>query len=161
MLRRNNRICRKGFVCKADFLPLTSPVTRPKRCKTVTSPDPRDKLCLICNHIKYQGDTRRFLIESSEVADRVLKAANFSKDEIHIRIIFLKETGDIWAKDIMYHNNCMTSISASFNVTSKNCYLTIWKILKKVTILRKLLTMWLVVWTLIWMVTHFRMSEIS
>ena len=27
------------------------------RSKTITSPDPRDKPCVICNHVKCQGDT--------------------------------------------------------------------------------------------------------
>ena len=63
-----------------DLSPLTSPLTRPKRSKTIASPDPRDKPCVICNHVKCQGDTRRFQIESSEVADWLLKAANFNKD---------------------------------------------------------------------------------
>ena len=84
---------------------MTSLVTRPKRSKT--SPDPRDKPCVICNRVKCQGDTKRFQIQSSEVADRLRKAANFNKDEIHIRLIFLKGTGDVWAQDVIYHNKCM------------------------------------------------------
>ena len=44
----------------------------------------------------------------------MLKAANFNKDEIHIRLIFLKETGDVWAKDIMYRNNCMDKYISKF-----------------------------------------------
>ena len=103
-----------------DLSPLMSQVTRPKRFKTITSPDPRDKLCVICNHVKCQGDTKRFWIESSEEAESLLKAANFNKDEIHIRLIFLKETGDIWTKNII-PITVSTSISASFSVTPKNC----------------------------------------
>ena len=34
---------------------------------------------------------KRFRIESSEVADRLLKAANFNKETI----LFMKETGDV------------------------------------------------------------------
>ena len=45
---------------------------------------------------------------------RFLKAANFSKNKIHIRLIFLKETGDVWTKDIMYHNNCMNKYISKF-----------------------------------------------
>ena len=102
-----------------DLSPLTSPVTRPKRFKTITSPDPRDKPCVFCNHVKCQGDTKRFWIESSEVAESSLKAVNFYKEEIHIRLIFLKETGDIWTKNIPI--TVSASISASFSVTPKNC----------------------------------------
>ena len=93
---------------------MTSPVAQLKRSKTITSPDPRDKPCVICNYVKCQGDTKRFRIESSEVADRSLKAANFNKNEIHIWLIFLKETGDVWAKDIMYRNNCMNKYISKF-----------------------------------------------
>ena len=53
-------------------------------------------------------------IDSLEVADRFLKAANFNKNKIHIRLIFLKETGDVWPKDIMYHNNCMNKYISKF-----------------------------------------------
>ena len=38
---------------------------------------------------------------------RLRKAANFNNDEIHIRPTFLQETDDVWAKDVMYHNNCV------------------------------------------------------
>ena len=69
---------------ESDLSQLTSPVAQLKRSKTITSPDPRDKPCVICNYVKCQGDTKRFRIESSEVADRSLKAANFNKNEIHI-----------------------------------------------------------------------------
>ena len=120
---------------------MTSPVTRPKRSETITSPDPRDKLYVICNHVKYQGDTKRFLIESSEVADRLLKAVNFSKDEIHIRIIFLKETDDVWAKDIMYHNSCMNKYISKFQRDVEKLLADNFENPEKVTILRKLLTM--------------------
>ena len=81
----------------------------------------------------------RFRIESSEVADRLLKVANFNKDEIHIRLIFLKETGDVWAKEIMYHKNCMSKYISKFQRNIEKLLAD--DILKKMTILRKLLTM--------------------
>ena len=56
---------------------------------------------------KEKYNMERFRFESSEVAERLLKAENFNKDEIHIRLIFPKKTGNLWEKDIMYHNNCM------------------------------------------------------
>ena len=68
-----------------------SPVTRPKRSKTITSPDPRDKPRVIFNHVIGQVGTKRFWIEPSEVADRLLKAANLNKDEIYIRYMFLRD----------------------------------------------------------------------
>ena len=97
-----------------DLPPLMSLITRPKRSKTITSPDPTEKPCVICNHVKCQGDTKSFRIESSEVAGRLLKVANFNKDEIHIRLIFLKETGNVWAKDIICHNSCMNKYISKF-----------------------------------------------
>ena len=90
-----------------DLSSLISPVTRPMRSKAITSPDPRYKACVISNHVKCQRDTKRFKIESSEVAGRLWKAANFNNNKIHIRPTFLEQTGDLWAKDFMYHNNCM------------------------------------------------------
>ena len=113
-----------------DLSPLMSPVTWPKRFKTITSPDPRDKPCVICNHVKCQGDTKRFRIKSSEVADRLLKAANFNNDKIHIRLIFLKETCKTHGQNTLCIKiTAWTSISASFSVTLTNCQLTILKIL--------------------------------
>ena len=98
-----------------DLSPLTPPITRPKKSKTTTFPDPRDKPCVIYNHVKCQGNAKRFRIESSEVVvERLLKAANFNEDEIHIILIFLKETGDVWAKDIMYHNNYKNKYISKF-----------------------------------------------
>ena len=69
----------------------------------------------------------------------LLKAANFNKDEIHIRLIFLKETGDVWAKEIMYHKNCMSKYISKFQRNIEKLLAD--DILKKMTILRKLLTM--------------------
>ena len=36
------------------------------------------------------------------------------KDKIYIRLIYLEETGDIWAKDVMHHNNCMNKYISKF-----------------------------------------------
>ena len=85
-----------------DLSSMTLLLTRPKKSKTITSPDFRDKPCIICGHV------------TSEVADRLLKVANFNKDKIHVRLIFLKETGDVWAKDITYHNSCMNKYIGTF-----------------------------------------------
>ena len=63
----------------SDNSPLTP---RTKRCKPVISLEPKDKPCVICNHVKCQGDSKRFRIETVDVADHLLKAANFNKDEV-------------------------------------------------------------------------------
>ena len=94
------------------------------------------------------------------VADRLSKAENFNKDEITIRLIFLKEIGDVWAKDIMYHNNCMNKYISKFQRYVKKLLAADFENSKKMYILKTLLTMWLVVWTFVPMVTHFRMFDI-
>ena len=53
-----------------DLSPLTSPLTRPKRSKTIASPDPRDKPCVICNHVKCQGK-----MPYEKISDRVLRGS--------------------------------------------------------------------------------------
>ena len=85
----------KRMTEEPDLSSLTLLLTRPKKSKTITSADFRDKPCIICGHIKCQGDRKRFWIEPLEVAGRLLKVANFNKDKILIRLIFLKETGDV------------------------------------------------------------------
>ena len=52
-----------------NLSPLTSPVTQPKRSKTITSPDPRGKPCVIRNDVKCQAHTKTFQIKSSVVAE--------------------------------------------------------------------------------------------
>ena len=94
------------------------------------------------------------------VADRLSKAENFNKDEITIRLIFLKEIGDVWAKDIMYHNNYMNKYISKFQRDVKKLLAADFENSKKMYILKTLLTMWLVVWTFVPMVTHFRMFDI-
>ena len=91
--------------------PLTS---RTKRCKSTTSPEARNKPCVICNHVKCQGDTTRFRIETVDVADLLLKAAYFNEDEVHTRMIFMKEVGDVWANDVMYHKKCMIKYTTQY-----------------------------------------------
>ena len=104
-----------------NLSPLASPVTQPERFKTRTSPDPRDKPCVICNHVKCQGDTKKFRIESSEVAARLLKAANFNKGKIHIDSYFWRKLATYVQKTLCITITVWTSISASLSETSKYC----------------------------------------
>ena len=96
-----------------DLSPLMSQVTRPKRFKTITSPDPREKLCVICNHVKCQGDTKRFWIESSEVADRLL-AGDFENTEKgnHIKEAF---NDVIDSLDIGTNDYALSDVSDTLN----------------------------------------------
>lgn len=91
-----------------------SPPTRAKRSKQVTSPDPRDKPCIICNHKKHHGQIKRHRIESYEVAQGFLKSTKFFNDDVRTRTIFLAEIGDVWAADLMYHKNCMIKYFINF-----------------------------------------------
>ena len=90
-----------------NLSPLTSPVTQPKRSKTITYPDSRGKPCFIRNHVKCQAHTKTFQIKSLVVAE-VQQGRNSN------RLFFLKETGYVCAKDIMYHNNCMNMYTSKF-----------------------------------------------
>ena len=40
------------------------------------------------------------------MANSLLKAANFNKDDVFTRVIFLKKPGDVYAADLRYHANC-------------------------------------------------------
>ena len=43
-----------------------------------------------------------------------MKPVNFKFDEIHIKLIFLTETGNLLIKYIIYHNNCMNKYISKF-----------------------------------------------
>ena len=94
--------------------PLTSPIVRPKRSKSIKSPELKNKPCIICDHVKCQGNTERVRIEKLEVAVRLLKATNFYKDAVHTRTIFMKDTGDVFAADVKYHPHCMNKYIKQF-----------------------------------------------
>lgn len=100
---------------ECELSSVVSPVTRAKRSKpVVVAADPRDKPCVICNQRKNQGETKRSRVETAEKADCLLKAVNFNKDEVHTRMIFFKEVGDVFAGDVMYHKNCLNKYLNQF-----------------------------------------------
>ena len=111
---RHEKAQKRNAEDEPEVSPVTSPVTRAKRAKSIVSPEPKDKPCIICNFVKHQGELQRFRIESPEVANRMLKAVNFNKDIVHTRMIFMKEIGDIFANDVMYHRNCMNKYINQF-----------------------------------------------
>ena len=99
---------------KSELLPAVSPVIRAKRSKPVVAADPKDKPCIICNQRKNHGETKRSRVETAEKADCLLKAVNFNKDEVHTRMIFFKEIGDVFAGDVLYHKNCLNKYLNQF-----------------------------------------------
>ena len=102
---------------EADSDPsLTSPTgsSRPKRTKATTPPDIKNKPCIICNHIKCQGVLEKSRVETYDVAERLLKAVNFNKDDVYTRLVFMQEIGDVFAADVMYHKKCMNKYIKQF-----------------------------------------------
>ena len=88
--------------------PLASPKSRQKRAKTGANPSPKEKPCIICDQIKYQGDTKKFHICEENAAKTLLQAANSNKDSVYTRCILFKGMGDVYAADVTYHNNCVS-----------------------------------------------------
>ena len=86
---------------------LSSPENRQKRTKVSTPASPKEKPCVICNQMKCQGDAKRYRISDLAPAKNLIKAANFNKDSVHTRIVFLRTDGDVFAADMMHHKNCL------------------------------------------------------
>ena len=93
---------------------LSSPENRQKRTKVSTPASPKEKPCVICNQMKCQGDAKRYWIRDLAPAKKLIKVANFNKDSVHTRIVYLKTTGDVFAEDIMHHNNCLNKYIKRF-----------------------------------------------
>ena len=53
--------------------------------------------------MKRQGNSVRYRIGSKDLANNLIKAANFNKDDVYTRTVFLKNPGDVYANDTMYH----------------------------------------------------------
>ena len=73
------------------------------------SPENVRTVCVIC-----KGVTSLYRIGEHTQAKAFLAAFQFNKDDVFRRCIFLKTTGDIYAADIMYHSNCMSSYLLAF-----------------------------------------------
>ena len=71
----------------------------------------REKPCIFYNKFKFQGDTKRYRISEVNVAKTLLKAATFNKDSVHTQCILFKNVTDVYAADVMYHSNCLKTIS--------------------------------------------------
>ena len=106
---------RKQKAESSTLSPLSSPTNHPKRSKVANPPtDLKDKPCVICDHMKCQGESKRYRIGDASRAKKLLKAAAFNKDSVQTRIIFMKTVGDVFAADIMYHNNCLIKYFMQF-----------------------------------------------
>ena len=86
--------------------------SRPKRQKIVRSILPREKSCIICNHMTSKYD----IIIIGLVSQKVLNFSvnNFNKDVVHARCILYQTVKDHFAADIMYHKNCMSTYILKF-----------------------------------------------
>ena len=64
--------------------------------------------------MKCQSDAKRYRISDLAPAKNSIKAANFNKDCVHTRIVFLKTAGDVFAADIMHHKNYLNKYIKRF-----------------------------------------------
>ena len=64
--------------------------------------------------MKCQGDAKRYRISDLAPVKNLIKAANFNKDSVHIRIAFLKTAADVFAADIMHRKNCLNKYIKRF-----------------------------------------------
>ena len=55
-----------------------------------------------------------FCICEESAAKTLLKGATFNKDSVYIRCILFKSAGDVYAADVMYHNNCLNKYIKKF-----------------------------------------------
>jgi len=74
----------------------------------------RTSLCVVCNQKKCKGDYNLYRISAVKRAKQLLLASKFFKDDVHTRCALLESPGDVFAADIMYHNNCLSSYILKF-----------------------------------------------
>ena len=70
---------------------------------------PSEKPCIICDQMKFRRDTKILRTSEGRGASLFLSAIKFNKDEVFTRFILLRSLGDIFAIDIMYHKNCLST----------------------------------------------------
>jgi len=74
----------------------------------------RSTLCIVCNQKKCKGDSILYRISVSKRAKQLLLASKFFKDEVYTRCSLLETPGDVFAADILYHNNCLSGYILKF-----------------------------------------------
>ena len=92
-----------------------TPERRIKCQKIDTTLPAQDKSCIICNNLKRKGDNKRVRICENRRAKLFLSATKFFKDTVYGRCSLLGNIGDVFAADILYHKNCMSSYILKFD----------------------------------------------
>ena len=85
--------------------------SRPKRQKILADIPPREKTCIICNHMTGKRDSNRYRLSEPKSAKLFLSAHNFNKDAVHTRCILYQTVKDHFTADLMYQKNCMSTVS--------------------------------------------------
>ena len=71
--------------------------------------------CIICNNYKRKGDNKRVRICENRRAKLLSSATKFFKDTVYNRCSLFGNIGDVFAADILYHKNCMSSYILKFD----------------------------------------------
>ena len=74
----------------------------------------KEKPCIICDKMKHKGDNNKIRVCERRSAQKLLSATRFFKDDVHTRCVLLESPGDVFAADIPYHKNCMSSYILKF-----------------------------------------------
>ena len=77
-------------------------------------PCPGEKPCIICNHVKLKGEIKRWRVGEYSRAKQFLAAGKFNKDDVYTRCVLMHNPGDVYAADVMYHSNCLSSYILKF-----------------------------------------------
>lgn len=81
-------------------------------------------VCIVCNAKKYKGDTKLFRICEKDRAQKFLLATKYFQDEVFGRTSTLSDENSIFAADIQYHNQCMSSYLLKHSRKVENFELT-------------------------------------
>lgn len=96
---------------------VVEPVRSSKRLKidldcttpNIDDKDKEKKPCIVCNQMKCKGVDQRYRICEARRAKRFLSAIKYNKDVVYTRCSLFESIGDVFANDVMYHNNCLTN----------------------------------------------------
>ena len=69
----------------------------------------KEKACIIYNYIKKKGQAKRYRVCKVKQAKQLLLAMKFFKDDVFTRWAVIQNEGDVFAADINYHSNCLSS----------------------------------------------------
>ena len=83
---------------------------RPKRRKS----EDKTLSCVICNQAKSKGDKILYRIGGDKRAKELLAASRYFKDDVFTRCSLLNKPGDVFAADVLYHKNCLSSYTLKF-----------------------------------------------